>query len=431
MQGLASMRMVEYPPPNIAVQKRNDLEERSQVLIDDVARALTGSAPSPERAALQHEEGNAATVAFRGSLGEVNEFFYRNQWTDGLPVIPPTLDAVSDMLRYTEYAPEDVVAVLPPANRQATVWAVAVNGVMAGCRPEYMPVLLSLVEAIADPRFGLQHMGSTIGLTPLVILNGPIIKQLRFNSGQGVLRPQRQANVTVSRFLRLAMVNIAGYMLGVTDMATFGLNYIPVLAEAEDESPYEPLSVDRGFKKGSNVVTVLSAVSIGCQYSCGGTANEQLHYMAGEARRVLGGPFIYQLTAFGPEVSPLLCLSPLVASHLAGAGYSKDDIRQYIYEHARIPAYEFEEELQVRRPGFTARQAVEQGRLDPSFALSDDPGRMLRVLHRPDELLIVVSGDANRNRNFIVNQGGDQGLASSREIALPPNWEELASKLKR
>jgi hypothetical protein len=431
MMGLPTMRVIEYPPPNIAIQKPNEIQERSQVLVDKVIRALTEAAPMPREAAVKADEGKDSTIVLRGTLEEVNDFFYRNQWTDGLPIIPPTLAAVAEMLKYTERSSDEVLGVLPPANRQATVWAVAVNGVMAGCRPEYMPVLLSVVEAIAEPRFGLQHAGSTIGWTPLIILNGPIIKELNFNSGLGVLRPQRKSNITVARFLRLAMVNIAGYLLGVTDMATFGLNYIPVLAEAEDESPYEPLSVDRGFKRGSNVVTVLSAVSIGCQYSCGGTAEEQLHYMAGEARRVLGGGFIYPMTAFGPEVSPLLCLSPTVASRIAEGGYSKDDIRQYIYENAKIPAYEFEEELYVRRPGLTVRQAIEQGRLPRSFGVTEDPGRMLPIMHHPDQLLIIVSGDPNRNRNFIVNQGADQGLAVSKEIILPPNWERFSKKLKK
>jgi hypothetical protein len=293
-----------------------------------------------------------------------------------------------------------------------------------------MPVLLAVTEAIADSRFGLQHAGSTSGWTPLIILNGPIIKELDFNCGQGVLRPEKQANVTVARFLRLIMINIARYLVGITDMATFGFNYIPVLAEDEERSPYEPLSVDRGFKPDSNVVTVISVLSMSYHFPSLGTAEEQLHAISKEARRELGGAFARVMTIFGPEASPLLCLSPLVASILSESGLSKNDIRQYIYDHAKIPAWEFDENLAALWPDFTVKNAVEQGKLPDLFYENDDPDRLLPVLRSPDQLLIAVSGCWNRNRNFIVSQGGDQGLAVSKKIELPDDWEHRSKKAK-
>lgn len=428
MHGLPSMRVVEYPPPNISTQKPEEIYQHAKALVDEVIRVLTQPAPMPRGVAMKAAATKPKEIVFSGTMEEVNALFYRRQWTDGLPVMPPTLEAIDEMLKYTDRSPDEVLGVLPPANCQATVWLVAVNGVMAGCRPEYMPVLLAVVEAIAEPRFGLQHAGSTAGWTPLIILNGPIIKELDFNSGQGVLRPQRQANITVARFLRLAMVNMAGYLLGTTDMATFGCNYIPVLAEAEDESPYEPLSVDRGFKRGSNTVTILAALSMSYQFTSQGTAEEHLSILATEVMRQLGGQYVQVMTIFGPEVSPLLCMSPLVASIIAEAGYSKSDIRQYIYDNAKIPAYQFEQELAGLWPGFTIRKAVEQGKLPESFCVTEDPARMLPVLHAPEELLIVVSGSSARNRNFIANQTGNQGLAVSKEIRLPSNWQQLLKK---
>jgi hypothetical protein len=131
------------------------------------------------------------------------------------------------------------------------------------------------------------------------------------------------------------------------------------------------------------------------------------------------------MTIFGPEVSPVLCLSPLVANILAEAGYTKDEIRRYIFDHARIPACEFDENLALLWPGYTIRQAVEQGKLAPSFCATHDPARLLPLLHEPRQLLVVVSGSSTKNRNFIVNQAGDQGLAVSREIRLPAKWGEL------
>src|SRR5690606_29173975 len=131
-----------------------------------------------------------------------NDYFQERVWSDGLPIVPPTVEYVSSFLQFTDRAAEEVIGLLPPARLPATVWKIAVNGAMAGCRPEYMPNLIAIAEAIADPAFGLENVGSTVGLTPVIILNGPVIRQLGFNAGQGVMRPQARANVTVSRFLR-------------------------------------------------------------------------------------------------------------------------------------------------------------------------------------------------------------------------------------
>ncbi len=423
--GLLSLRVVEYPPPNIGAQTFEEIRERKDMVADRVTAALTSAAPRSKLPPLKEPPFRPREIVARGSLNDIHRFFYEHKWTDGLPVVPPTLEAVEEMLEYTDRSPEETVGTLQPAKREATIWAIGVNGVMAGCRPEYMPLLIAMVEAIAEPRFGLQHAGSTAGWTPLIILNGPIAKELKFTSGQGVLRPHNQANITVSRFLRLAMVNLAGYQIGTTDMACFGRNYIPVLAEAEDESPYRPLSADRGFAKQSNVVTVLSCLSMSFHFTSQGTAEDHLEILANEAVREFGGQYVQVMTIFGPEITPVLCLSPLVASELAEAGYGKDDIRNYIFEHARIPASDFDRELAGLWVDFTAAKAVEEGRLSALFAQNSDPARLLPLLHCPEELLIVVAGSAGRNRNFFAQQTGNQGLAVSREIHLPRNWETM------
>ena len=194
-------------------------------------------------------DGEPDRIVFRGGIDEVNAFCLKNVWSDGLPGHSADVERVRAMLRFTDRAPDEVIGTLRPARLAATVWNVAVNGVMAGCKPETLPVLLALAEAIADPVFHVEHCGTTGGWTTLVVLNGPIIGELEFHSGQGVMRPQHRANITVSRALRLMLVNIAGYRLGETDMATFGRNYYPVLAEAEDASPWEPISVDRDSRE--------------------------------------------------------------------------------------------------------------------------------------------------------------------------------------
>ncbi len=421
-EGLPGVRMLEYPPPNMGVQSREEIHEYASGLVDELVALLT----RPVKGARRGKAAASGTgIVFSGTIDQVNEHFRRKVWTDGLPIMPPTPAAVEAMLRFTDLDRNAVIGALPPKRLAATVWSVAVNGVMAGCRPEYMPVLLAVAEAVADPRFGLQDAGSTAGWTPLILLNGPIAKQLGFNSGSGVLRPQAQANISVSRFLRLLMMNVAGYRVGESDMATFGRNYYPVVAENEDESPWQPLSVDRGFEAGANVVTVQSADTTSHSFLTEGDAESQLQLIADELARELGGPLLTPMERFGGEVSPVLGLTPLIAGIIAKGGYSKAEAKKYLFEHALIPARVFEKRLARREPGYTLKAAVARGALPARFAQSDDPKRLVPVLHRPEELMIVVTGGPTRNRSFIAGQLGYQGLNVSKRIRLPAAWEKL------
>ena len=211
----------------VGIQTREQLFATAATLIDDIVALLTQPTKVVKPLASSARREAPDRIVFRGSYDQVYEHCLENIWTDGLPVVPPTPEKVRDMLRFTDRRPDEVIGILAPAKRAATVWSVAVNGVMAGCRPQTLPVLLALAEAMAEPRFHVEHVGTTGGWTVLILLNGPIIGQLGFHSGQGVMRPQHRANITVSRALRLMLVNIAGYRLGETDMATFGRNYYP------------------------------------------------------------------------------------------------------------------------------------------------------------------------------------------------------------
>jgi hypothetical protein len=416
--GLTAMRLLEYPLPNIGAQTRDEITETSRPLVDELVSLLTHSPSGAAETSKAAPAGPRATV-FKGTMEQVNRHFQENVWSDGLPIIPPTLAAVDTFLGFTDRSPSEVIDLLPPTRLPATVWKVAVNGVMAGCRPEYMPVLLAIAEAAADPAFGIENVGSTAGITPLIILNGPIAKQLGFNSGQGVLRPEAPANITVSRFLRLLMVNVAGYRIGEADMATFGRNYYPVLAEAEADSPWPPLSVDRGFADGANVVTIMGVDSIAHSFLTQDPAENHLRVIAREIARELGGNLLVAMERFGGRIAPVLGLTPLVSGMLSKEGYSKGDVKQWIYEHALIPAKQFDEQLARISEGYDLGKSVARGALAPRFALSDDPERLVPVLHDADELQIVVCGAPNRNRSFIAGQFGNYGGAVSKEVRLP------------
>jgi hypothetical protein len=412
------MRLLEYPLPNIGAQTRDELYVSSLPLVDELVSLLT-HAPAAGEASKKANTATPRAIVFKGNLLEVNDYFQERVWSDGLPIVPPTLEYVDAFLSCTDRSPNEVIDLLPPTRLPATVWKVAVNGAMAGCRPDYMPVLLTIAEAVADPTFGIENVGSTVGMTPLIILNGPITKQLGFNSGQGVMRPQARANITVSRFLRLLMVNIAGYRLGEADMATFGRNYYPAIAEAEDDSPWPPLSVDRGFASGTNLVTVLGADSIAHSFLSDGPAENHLRVIAREIARELGGNLLVAMERFGGRIAPVLGLTPLVSGILAGAGYSKDKVKQWIYERALIPAKQFDEQLARIEAGYNLHESVKRGKLAERFALGEDPERLVPVLHNPEELQVVVCGAPNRNRSFITGQFGKYGGDVSKKIRLP------------
>ena len=426
MEGLDAIRITEFPPPNIVTQTREEVFRNAESIFDDLIMSLT-SVPGegkvrlkkPRKAAGEHD------VVFTGGLEEVNEHFMAMGWGDGLPIVPPTTAAVERMLQYTDYPPDEVIAALKPSGTRVTARSVAVNGVMAGCRPSYMPILIAILEAVAEERFAIYHAGSTAGWTPVVFLNGPIRKELGFNCGQGALRPGNQANMSIGRYLRFVITNLAGFKVGSTDLAAIGRNFIPVLPENEENSPYEPLAADFGFLRGQNVVTVQSCGSMTFHFTSEATPEEHLEILAREVKKELQGEFIHCLSAFGEEIRPAIVLSPMVANILSEAGYSKQDIRDYIFEHARVTAATFDFELNRLYPGYNIAKIVADGLLPKSYAESDDPERLLPLTHNAEELVIIVAGFESRNRSCILQQIAHQGLPCAKEIKLPAAWDTL------
>jgi len=427
--GIIGLRVAVYPGAfdlDTPEKLRKNVEER---LLLQIVKALTEPVPGKK---VETVEPSAEEIIFKGTFEQVNEYFYKKQWSDGLPIVPPTVEKVREFLKYTERSPDDIVGLLLPARREASIWSIAVNGVMAGCRPEYMPVLIAVAEAIADPNFGLEHAGSTSGWEPMIIINGPIIQDLGFNTGVGVLRVGNQANTSIGRFLRLFMRNVAEYLPGINDQASFGRNFFVTLAEAESASPWEPLSVSRGFKRGTSTVTVNSVIHMGYHFSAmGKTSEEMLQFVSDQMKSILTSGTGVLILTFGPKMAPQLVLTPVVAKKIAERGYSRQYVQQYLYDHARIPASELDRLLLMGMTPKTTCEFVKEGKLPTHFCESSDPGRMVPLVHSPDEFLIVVAGDLMRNRSFGTQQAGWQGLATTKEIKLPANWDKLMAELRK
>ena len=313
------------------------------------------------------------------------------------------------------------------------MWTVAVNGVMAGCRPEYMPVLIAVVEAMADPKYRIQDAGSTPGWEGIIILNGPITEQLGFHYKEAVLRPGYQANTSVGRFYRLFCRNVARLLPGTSDQAMFGQPFRPVLPENEEvcaEIGWKPLSVLRGFETNENVVTILSVRAMSDPVATTGEgAAHHLGYIVDWVKRMVE-PY-RTLSSAGIEStagieSNLLIVSPVVAAVLAAGGYSKEDVGQYIHEHAVVPAHEFEQNNEwVNNRPFDLCEAVKKGILPEEWCESADPNRMVPLMRPSTDWLIVVSGNPGRNRSLVCRQNTEQGWPVSKKIELPANWDQL------
>ncbi|MBI2866230.1 MAG: hypothetical protein HYX99_02570 [Chloroflexi bacterium] len=424
--GLLNLPLAVYPGQASLHSAEALGENVATVLVDQVVQALTVQ-PQEAIAAAEPEPGD---IVCRGTFEEVNRFFYQKEWGDGLPIVPPTVEKVEEFLKYTPYPAGRVIGLLLPDKREATVWSIAVNGVMAGCRPEYMPVLVAMVEAMADPRFGQEHLGHTPGTEVLVTLNGPIIQELGFNYEQGALRVGFQANTSTGRFWRLYLRNVAGFLPHKTDKATFGGTWRVVLAENEDAAAkigWPATSVDQGFPTGENVVTVASCTSVDSLFSLGApTAEEILDKLA--ARIVDIQLYLLRLDMAGPSVRPQVLLSPCLAEAIAAGGYSKDRVRQYLYEHARFPARRFEQICPDRE---TFCSNVEQGKLPQEYCLSDDPDRLVPIVWSPEDFLITVSGDPSRDNCLIGAQNGFIGYPVSQRIELPPHWDQLLREARK
>lgn len=370
------------------------------------------------------DESAALDVVGRGSIDEINRLFRERGWSDGSPIVPPTRERVEAFLAASGHDPWKVLGVVRPSGRDVTPWAIAVNAVMAGCRSDDLPVLLALAEVLLDPRYGVEHSGNTTGADAQIILDGPIVNDLGFNHGPGALRDGAPANTTIGRWLRLFQRNVCGFTAEEHDKATFGNPARVVLAEDMDalaEMGWPPLSADFGYDRADDVVVVgrmNSGMIIGSVF--GATPAEILPYLADGLVRVTGWDLTHVYGLGQARYRPLLVLSPVLARVFATAGWSKDDVRRALFEHARLPAWKFEK-LIGEWSNLTAgrRRLVDlaaEGLVPPVFGESDDPDRLVPIVTEPSKFLIAVAGDPNRTNAYAMSHDGPHGDWTAAQI---------------
>lgn len=389
----------------------------SMSVVDGIVSGL-----SREQAAPEHEtDFNPNAIVVRGDLDQIQNAFEDRLWTDGLPIIPPTQERVRAFLAATQRDKDQRLGVLLPSGQEATVWNTAVNGVMAGCPPSLMPVLIATVEAIADPVFRLEDAGSTPGWEPLIIVSGPVVTACGFNHGAGVMRSGRRANTSLGRFLRLYMRNVAGLRIppGETDKGCIGMPANVALAEdamSTHSVGWLTLAEERGFARDDSVVTVQSNVAISAPiYSYGNRVSDHLEILTDGLSSVTSVFATVNGLRHG-TLHPLLVLSPAIAAVLGSNGIGKDEIRSQIARAARMPLAKLE--LYGRHSGAGASFSIEQlvaERLAPACYLTGDDG-CVPVVPWPENIEIVVAGDPGRNQSRAYVNNHMQGPPVSRRV---------------
>ena len=416
--GIENLRIAEYPGP-LGIHDAAQIEKSIESLLDQIVDGLTRSDAAPE--AMPTGAPDPEAIVFTGTHDEIARFFRAQAWSDGLPIVPPTLERIETFLKHTDRSAGEEIAVLPSANLRATPRNIAANAVMAGCSPDHMPLLIAAVEALGDERCSLNNIGSSSGIIPYVLVNGPIVKQLGIECGPQLI--SRGLNPAIGRAIGLVVRNVAGFRPGASYMGTFGYPLAFALAENEDGSPWPPFHVDQGFDRDSSTVTVGVTNNWGAAPAPYDTPDRAGAQVALEllCREITGKTRLYNFPGRGPDAEKVmltLLLSPPVAKSLADAGYSKEDVKRHIHENARMPLREFEWVLKytmIMRT--TLRERVEAGILPPEFL--GKPDDRVQVLSSPDILHIVVCGDPHRNRVMVLEGGHTQ--PTIRKIAWPAN----------
>lgn len=351
----------------------------------------------------------AARIEAPDDLDAINKLYRERRWSDGLPIVPPTLERVDRMLRCTRRARDEVVARIAPGFGAATVERIAINAVLTGCDPEYLPVLIAATEAVASPEFNLQGIQATTNPAAIwIIVNGPAARRLQINGTFNCLGEGTWANATIGRALRLILRNVGGALPGEMDRATQGQpgKYTFCCAENEAANPWPPLHVERGFPPGASTVTVVGAE---------GTMNMNSHTKdADELLRVIAETMIHPPSneyTHGGE--PWLVFGPEHAEILKRAGLTKTEVKHRLWERSKMRA---------DRMSAKDLQRVKDSRGDELGEIR--PDTMLSIARRPEEIGIIVAGGPGTHSVYVPCFGNSRAV--TREVAWSNSLTESA-----
>lgn len=329
-------------------------------------------------------------------LEQINRDYYMRGWTDGLPIIPPTEERVQRMLEGTRREPQEVIGRIPPRWGDATVEKVAINAVMAGCMPVYMPVIITAFEAMLEPQFNLYGIQATTHpVTPLLILNGPLTRDLEVNNSYNAYGPGWRANATIGRAIRLILLNVGGGIPGKGDRSTQGspAKYTYCIAENEMRNPWAPLHVERGFAADAGTVTVWGGESPHNINDHVSQSAANVLTTVADAAATMGMNNLYL-----NDGEMLIVLGPEHADTIAADGWSKADVQTFIFEQARVPL----------------KRAKQGGMWDmqdwPKWLNVHDEETRIPVVRRWEDIVVIVAGGAGKHSSCVPTFGATRSV---------------------
>jgi hypothetical protein len=424
-EGLPDISLVAVPLE--ALPHPGDIEELNipDKFADDVIRALT------QTPVIETEKSAGDTLAFdsttyRKAISAMEKYFLKRSWSDGLPLVPPTREAVNEMLEGTDLSPDYVVGMVEPGGGEATIEKIAINAVMAGCLPQYMPLLVAAVEAIIDPAFDLREVQCTsCNMSPLLIVSGKkMIDDLNINYSFGSMGPGWRANTTIGRALRLIMINLGHAWPGVNDMKTLGgpFKTIPLLAENEPayKNAWEPLGVSEGYAEDQTTISVMPAMSWqpDIVQPEPPTVKRIIEYISKQGKvkhdRLVGN--------WGMDNLVLLCASTFDC--IRREGYSRADFQKALFDAIQIPVSEF-------LGGHDIKEFARFGRL-PEWMMKkcqSGPESLVPILAGPEHVKICVSGGAGPyGITYTSTFGYGAAHFVTKPVKLPKYWAKILKK---
>jgi hypothetical protein len=414
--------MLDYIPPAEEFEKLNFVGKAA----DEIIRALTRWTPQrPEIEEVPEKNLVYHGVDYQEAYENMEKFFLNHGWSDGLPLVPPTQNAVNRMLEGTELPREHLVAVFPPGQGKATIEKIAINAVMAGCLPQYMPIILAAVDAIIDPAFFLVGVQNTSGqLAPLLVVSGQnLIEALNINDSFCTLGPGWKANTAIGRALRLIMMNMGHTWPGINDMKAFGnpFRYVTVIAENEAaySGAWEPLRVTEGFAEDQPTISVMPAMSWqpDLVLPTPPSVARIIAHITTQAK------VKYDRYANNCVYNNLVLISPTAFDAIRREGVSKASLQQTLYNTIQLPGSEV----------FDGREGFGFNKL-PKWVIEKhkaDPDAPVPLLLKPESLKICVSGGPGPDMiAYIGTWGYGPSQFVTKPIKLPANWNKLLRKYK-
>jgi len=392
--GAGDMALVVVPHPlgNLSVE---EARAKADAAFTDTLYAATEWEPTAELE-VSKPPYPAERFEFTGTVEEANKLFFDKGWSLGLPIIPPTTERVEAILKGTDRKPDEVLWEVPPRKGVLTIELLATHAVMAGCKPEYMPLLIAIVEAMKDPDFAWASQTVTTNPTfPLIIVSGPIVDDLCIGYEQGAAGGGNHANVSIGYCVNLIGDIVGGSKAPAPDKSTLGqpANVVAMVIgeNTEAEPSWTSLNIEMGYSPETSTVTLVAGEDISnMNIAQPDTAEEILKVIAIEMETI--GPNNSVLSrGEGTDVALLIC--PQHANAIAKDGWSKDDVRQYLFENARIPYKEWV--LNLRTIHFTQPWYQQWG-----------PGDMVPAVDSPDDIIVVVAGGAGAHSQYLSGFGG-------------------------